>query len=82
MRDKRYYRSDTVPQFKQQQVIRTLHHHGYNGKIVSIKNTRVDLTLSFKVILKDSGGITGNFLVNIANNDVVFKGTISLSDNK
>lgn len=75
MTSKRYYRSDTVPNFKINQVKDTLRKSGYLGQITEISNTRVNTQNSFKVTLRNSNGISGKFLVNVATNQVTFKGT-------
>lgn len=76
MKNERYYRSDTVPNFKVNQVKETLKRNGYIGDIKSIKNTRVDSQNSFKVDVENSEGVVGKFIVNVLANEVTFKGTV------
>lgn len=73
----RHYRSDTVPDYQINKVRKLLKVQGYRGKIVEIRNTRVDNRNSFRVVLRDDHDICGKFLVNLSSKLVRFDGTIA-----
>lgn len=73
----RHYRNDIVPDYRIRQVRKLLKAQGYRGKIVEIRNTRVDNRNSFRLVLRNDHDICGKFLVNLNSKLVRFDGTIA-----
>ncbi|WP_338539450.1 hypothetical protein [Levilactobacillus brevis] len=73
---KTIYRSSArITNQQRDQVKRVLHKQGYQGRIISIRYTRVNYKYSFKVSVKYQGNV-GKFLVNTKNKTVEFKGMV------
>ena len=73
---KTIYRSSArITNRQRDQVKRVLHKQGYQGRISSIRYTRVNYKYSFKVSVKYQGSV-GKFLVNTKNETVEFKGMV------
>ncbi|XPL32212.1 transposase [Levilactobacillus brevis] len=73
---KTIYRSSArITNQQRDQVKRVLHKQGYQGRISSIRYTRVNYKYSFKVSVKYRGSV-GKFLVNTKNETVEFKGMV------
>mgnify|MGYP004703801551 FL=1 len=70
-----YRSSSRITERQRNQVKRVLHSQGYQGKISSIRYTRVNYKYSFKVSVEYQGNI-GKFLVNTKNETVQFKGMV------
>ena len=71
---KTIYRSSArITERQRNQVKRVLRSQGYQGRISSIRYTRVNYKYSFKVSVKYQGSV-GKFLVNTKNETVEFKG--------
>ena len=73
---KTIYRSSArITERQRNQVKRVLRSQGYQGRISSIRYTRVNYKYSFKVSVKYRGSV-GKFLVNTKNETVEFKGMV------
>ncbi|ARN94039.1 hypothetical protein AZI11_14055 (plasmid) [Levilactobacillus brevis] len=70
-----YRSSSRITERQRNQVKRVLRSQGYQGKISSIRYTRVNYRYSFQIEVRYKGSI-GKFLVNTKNETVQFKGMV------